>query len=287
MRDAIVRILRDKAGEGGEPVGGDGKPPESKIEGDPAPDKSKDKQPDPPSNPPPKGEGDKEYDELGYEKAPKKADEKKPPEKKDPAAPPEKVENTTGYGPEEPKLEEEPKPPEEKKDPPPPPAELDKKLESLAKVNKVAADLVKQRAMDLGLEGEKLDKYIAHEMDDQQKAAKWNEDRLRAEKRAQQEKEVAYYKDLKGDPDFGGEKFDVNIVRTSKVLTEFGPEIKKRFTDNKVMIHPDLMRMLARIADHVYPDRKMVQGEPPGGKDDEDEKDKPINPLDFYGLPPQ
>lgn len=292
MRDAIVRILRDKAGEGGEPVGGEGGTPPTKIDGNPGPDdKSKDKQPNPPSDQPPKKDGDKEYDELGYEKAPKAPDEKKPAEKKDPAAPPEKVADTTGYG-DEPKVEEvdpNEKPPEVP--PPPPPSDLEKRLEGLPEELKTETKELVERVQKLKLTPEQEKEWIDGAVEKAKQRfteakANW-ENNQRSAKRAQQEKEKAYYQDLKNDPDFGGEKFDVNIVRTNKVLTEFGPEIKKRFTDNKAMIHPDLMRMFARVADTVYPDRSMVQGEPPGGKDGEEEKDKPINPLDFYGLPAQ
>lgn len=289
MKDYVVRILRNKVTEGGEPIGGEGKL-EEKIEGDPAPDdKSKDKPDDKKGDPPPKGEGDKEYDELGYEKAPKKSGEKKPDEKKDPAPDAKKVENSTGYGDEEPKVEEvdpKDKPPEKKEDPPPEPKDIDKKLEALTKVNAVMAEKTKQQATDLGLEGEKLDKFIAHRMAEQQAAGEWAAAQERAAKRAAQERHAGWHKELKADPDFGGDKFATNITRANKVLEEFGPEFKKELTDNGVMLRPSVMRMLARIADHSYPDRDFTQGDPPSGKDeDKDTKDKPNDPLAFYNEP--
>lgn len=283
MRESIVRILRNKAGEGD--GGGEiPKPPGHE-------DKPADEKPNPPGNPPAQGEGDKEYDELGYEKAPKKADEKKSDDKKAAAEKSEKVENTTGYGDKEPVVEG-PPPPSEKKDdapPPPPPVDLDKRVEGLPpELQKDVKDYTEQvQKLKLSPEQEKvlIDSAVEKAKQSFSTAKVSWESHQQALKRAQQEKELANYKDLKSDPDWSGDKFDVNIIRTSKVLREFGPEIEKRFTEGKVQIHPDLMRMLARVADSLYPDRSMVQGEPPAGKDDEDEKDKPLNPLDFYNQP--
>lgn len=259
------KILMNKAGEGD--AGGAPNPPATP--------------PATPNTPPPKEEGDN-LDELGYEKrpeegaAPKAGDE--PP--KTPAAKSEKVENpATGYGDEPPKVDDEPpKTPEPPKEPP---TDLEKKLEGL---NPSFLAAVKKQIEDIGLEGEKLDKFIAFKKQEQADAIAWQKSAETEAERQNKIQKANWHKELKADPVFGGDKFLTNVTRGEKVLDEYLPELKKELTEAKQMLRPSVMRGLARLADQLYPDDKLVQGDPPppDGGDKGDKGDGKIDHLAFY-----
>lgn len=272
MLNFIEKMLKlDKVGDGG--AGG---PPKD-------PPKPSDQPPAPKDAPPPKADG--HLDDLGYTKA---APEDPPPgdkkpegdlKKEDPPKAPEKVENpATGYGDKEPVVED-PPPADPPKDPPPPATDLDKQLEGL---NKSFAEQVKKQITDLGLEGEARTKYIALKHQEQKDAIDWGKNQAAREKQEDQVRRQSWHKELKEDPAFGGDKFSVNITRSEKILDEYLPELKKELTDAKQILRPSVMRGLARLADQLYPDRKMVQGDPPAADDKGADKDKPIDPLAFY-----
>jgi hypothetical protein len=264
------KILMNKAGEGD--AGGAPNPPASETP--PA---------NPPANPPAEDDG---LDELGYEKrAPEKKEGDPPAEaddkKKAPAKEPTKVENpATGYGEEPPKVDDPPPAdPNKKVDPPPEPTEIEKKLEGL---NKAFADQVKKQITEIGLEGEKLDKFIAFKKQEQADAVAWQKANQEEADRQDKLRKASWHKELKEDPVFGGDKFLTNVTRGEKVLDEYLPELKKELTEAKQMLRPSVMRGLARLADMLYPDDKLVQGDPPpvdGGKNDKNEKN---DPLAFY-----
>lgn len=236
--------------------------------------------PTPPNDPPVKADGDKPVESKldFYGKEPGKAPEKKPDEKKDASEKSEEVEPGTGYGAEPPKVEDPPKDPPKDPPTPPVPTDLDKKLEGL---NEGFAKIVKEQATDLGLEGEKLDKFIALKKTEQAAAVKWQQDQQAEMKRQENAKHAAWDKELREDPTFGGQNFNINRTRAEKILDEYGGEFKKELTTNKVMVRPSVMRMLARIADDVWPDRKELNGDPPGAENDKNEEKK-SSPLDFY-----
>lgn len=243
---------------------------------------------DPPNNPP----GDKKIeeagdnlDELGYEKRTPAVDDKKagtsPKEgdskKKDPPAEPEKVANpATGYGDEPPKVDDPPKTPEPPKDPP---TDLDKKLDGL---NDGFKALAKKQLADLGLEGEKLDKFVELKKQEQKDALDWQKNSELESQRRTKEQNASWHKELREDPAFGRDKFQLNVTRGENVLEEYGPELKKELTDANAMLRPSVMRMLARIADQLHPDDKVVHGDPVPPEGSRDDKDKKLNPLDFY-----
>lgn len=273
MQDLIGKMLKlNKIDDGKGGTGG-------------TPPKPEDVKPPAAGDPPAKKDGDKEFDELGYEIVPPKDSppgDKKPegdPPPKDPTKKPEEVEPGTGYGKEPPKVEDAPPgdPPPKKEDAPPP-TDLEKKLEAFAKP---FADKIKLQITELGLEGEKLDKFIALRTQEVKDAEAWTKNQQAEMKRQSQLKEQGWHKELKEDPVFGGDKFPVNLARSEKVLAEYLPELKKELTEAGAMLRPSVMRGLARLADQLYPDRKMVQGDPPPSKEETD-KDKPNNPLDFY-----
>ncbi len=240
--------------------------------------------PNPQTPPPPPAPGEKQYDELGYEIVPAKevSGDQKPPGNKPPEGAPEKPEKVanpaTGYGDEEPVVEE-PAAPAPPAAPAQPPTELEKKLEGL---NDGFKEQVKKHISELGLEGEKLDKFIEIKKNEQKSAIDWNKNQETEAKRQDQLRRQSWHKELKTDPVFGGDKFAANVSRSEKILDEYGAELKKELTEAGQVLRPSVMRMLARLADQLHPDRQLVQGDPPAGENDKTDDKKPLNPLDFY-----
>jgi hypothetical protein len=278
MLSSMLKILMDKADDdkGGGAPKADAPPPKP---GEQPPPKKDD--------PPAPAAGDKQYDELGYEIIPKKAADQKEGEKtkegdpKEKAASkePEKVENpATGYGDKPPEVVEEPPPKKADEPPKPPPTDLEKKLEGL---HSSFANQVKQQMTELDLKGEQLDKFIAFKKQEQKDLETFIQNQETENKRQEKIRNQKWDKELRDDPAFGGDKFPTNLTRTEKILDQYGPEFKKELTDAKQMLRPSVMRMLARIADDVYPDRQMVHGDPPAPEQN-DKDDKADNPLSFY-----
>lgn len=284
MRDFRAIQMMDKKGEA-DPGGAN--PPATPPATPPAQPPAE----QPPAKAPPKIEEEgPETDELGYPivKAPAKKEEGDPAKKaddkkKDPASEPKEVDPLPGYDKEPEAIKED----EKKEELPPkdPPTDLDKKLEGL---HKSFADKVKEqiaRVQKLGLDAEKekglIDVLIADKKIEQADAVTWQQSQQRANDRALAAQKSAWHKELKEDPVFGGEKLLTNASRSAKVMAEYGPELKKELTDSGVMLRPNVVRMLSRIADAVYPDPKMVQGDPPvDEKKESDEKSD--DPLAFY-----
>lgn len=277
MTHLYAKILMNKAGEGD--GGGAPNPPPPTPPQDPA---------TPPANPPPPAADGKTYDDLGYEIVEKKG-EGEPPKagdksKEDPSKKSEKVENpVTGYG-EDIKVDDPPPPdPNKKVDPPPDLKGLDKELEDLSKVNKQAADKAKAQIEKLKLSDDQRKEFIAAKMQEQKDAADWNQNYQQEMARQERVRNAGWQKELKEDPVFGKEKYPVNIARSEKVLDEYLPELKKELTDAKQMLRPSVMRGLMRIADSLYPDDKLIQGDPPPPVEDKGGgKDAKIDPLAFY-----
>lgn len=226
-------------------------------------------------------EGD-QFDDFGYPITKEEGD-KKPEGSGDkksevPKEEPTKIENpSTGYGDEPPKIED--APPEKKEDPKKDdidlgfevnaegvPAEELSKLKSFLKKHnaskELAQELIDQRKQEIA--------SIKAEQEAAEKEMKLERDRTR----------VAWHKELKDDPNFGGDKFGFNVLRAEKVVEEFMPNTKKRLTETKAMLPPYVMRDLVKLADHLYSTEKLVQGDPtkPNNENAKDEDD----PLAFY-----
>ena len=140
-------------------------------------------------------------------------------------------------------------------------------IKSFAKKHGVTQE-VAQALVDLKQdEVKKLD--VAFEA--QKVEAKANKERIRGE----------HIKELKDDPDFGGEKFDASVKKAEKVLGEYMPNTKKQLTKEGGMLPPYVMRDLAKLSDHLYSNKPLVKGEPliPGQKEGDSKTD---SPLDFY-----
>lgn len=271
MLNLLKNILMDKATDDGAAGGG---APATKPDETPPP-KADDKKVEEKGN---------NLDDLGYEKKP--ADDKKPGDdkkagddkSKDPVEKPKEVVPATGYDKEPEKVEE-----VKKVEVPPPVLEgLDKKLEGLhPSLIKLAKDQIAELEVT---DPAKQDKLIARLKVENQASLDFQKNQELERVRLDKAEKAKWYKELKDDPVFGGGKFELNVVRADKILDQYIPELKKRLTDAKGMLPPDLMRGLARIADDLYPDDKLVQGDPPPveGKDGKGGKDEKADPLDFY-----
>lgn len=233
---------------------------------------------DPPAAVPPKEE---EVDDFGYAKEPSPPDEKKDPPKEEkkegekaPVIP--KLEDikepATGYDKEPEKLEDPPK----KEDPPKESDEIDKMFDGIPKkeVDRVRALIEKHKPSP------ELLKDYADNLKKDYVDAKANHDQsVKAAEREKQQIRATWHKELKEDTTFGGANFKTNVARGEKVLEEFMPHTRKALTDNKSMLPPYVMRDLATLADHLYPEQKLVQGDPPPKEEAKDESD---SALDFY-----
>lgn len=224
------------------------------------------------SNPPPaKTEGDN-LDDFGYVKDP--APGEKPPEKKagDPPkegdkskeTPPAKIADIkdpgTGYGEEPPKVDD--PPPADPKDPPAAPDEIDKVLEGLPKeeIAKMRDFVTKHETKTVKEALKEFAEIRRQEYADAKKSVERRQAQIEQEKN---QTRAQWHKELKDDPGFGGEKFQINVTRAEKVLSEYMPQTKKALTERKSMLPPYVMRDLAAMADHLYPEQKLVQGDPP------------------------
>jgi outer membrane protein OmpA-like peptidoglycan-associated protein len=228
--------------------------------------------PPPKDNAPPKEAGDT-LDEYGYDKpkdeVPK--DQKPAPkgeEDSEGEAPP------TGYEKEPEKLE----PPKDDKPKDSPPPEDDLKLDPKGLADEDVKN-VKEFAKK-----HKISKEVAQALLDERKAAFDKAVKTLADQQAEEEADIKrtkieWYKELKNDATFGGDKFEHNIKQIGKVVDDFMPNLKKVLTERKVMMPPYIMKDLAKIAGHLYSTDKMIQGDPPApSKKDEPEDDS----LAFY-----
>lgn len=236
---------------------------------------------------PPKAEGS-ESNDFGYEPVTPAAD----PSKKEGAAakagdtPPEtpatKIAEVkdpgTGYGAEAPVVDETPVVPVVPATPPVQ-DEFDKVL---ADIPKEDAKVIKDFATENKLTPEVAAKWAlkVKENVEARKVATAN-----MERQAEQQKTIQRKKwdaELRVDPDFGGAKYETNVVRAERVLAEFMPQTKKFLTERKSMLPPYVMRDLAKMADSLYATDKLNQGEPPVTEAQEKPQtmDERIN--DFY-----
>ena len=255
--------------EAGAPTGGMPKPP---TPASPAP-----------SSPAPEATGGPEYDDLGYEVVPspgKPPEEPNKPAAQTPAAQgPQGTGETpsavTGYG-EEPKVDE-PKPAPMPTPPKPaePQSELDKAIAELPEDERAK---MKAFAETHQLTPEVAKAYVEMRKTEIADAAKWVEHNQAEAKRAQQAQRAGWHKELKTDPDFGGDNFAANVAMVDRVLNEFMPGVKKNLTEKQGMLPPYFMRDLAKLGTHLFKTQEnLVTGDAPAPevKDDDD-------PLAFY-----
>ena len=219
-----------------------------------------------------------ETDELGYaivkpkvEAATKPAETKVASEKK----PEGDAKPVTGYGDEPPKVEEVVPPVEEK----PVATDLgyELKLDGLKKEEA-------QKVLDFAKANELSQKAAQSFADLRKSEVKAAEEAIEAQKKA----EVAernrirseWHKELRTDPQFGGEKFAYNIAQAEKVVSDFMPHTKKMLTERGSMLPPYVMRDLAKLSETLHPTQRLVQGDP-AAPDEKEEDDA----LSFYNTP--
>lgn len=213
-------------------------------------------------------------DEYGYEKVQTTGDKK--PEGKADDKPKQdasaksteetdavELDETTGYSKEAPKLVED--------------ATIDKPAEE------VVADPKDEIGYELDLkdllkgESEKLTEFIKSnkvpkEIADayvklrKQEIAEYNSQVTEFQKNQERQKQVqrvAWDKELREDPTFGGEKFERNVKRAQKVYSDFMPETKKALTGKQNVLPPYLMRDLAKLGDTLFKSISPVEGNKP------------------------
>ena len=201
------------------------------------------------------------HDDLGYELPKELPKPPKQEEKKLPTPPGQKAPETeikTGYEdePEAPVIPEEKKvekTPEEMTAEEKAQKELDDAVNSLgdgtdkAKIKKFAAD-------------HKLTPAQVKAYGDLTKAEQ-AEARTNAEN-AKKAQRSAWHSELKTDPEFGGQHFDVNVKKVNEVLNNFLPDTKKVLTDKGSMLPPYIMKDFLRLHKVLNPVSKFEQGDP-------------------------
>ncbi len=206
-------------------------------------------------------ESGNEPDDLGYAPhtpQPGDKDYVPAPEKlaeKAPEKPPEKVEKVaTGYG--EKPIEAPPAAPEV----PPVPDELDPAVEGIPKEEGAR---IKEFAKKNALTKEQVKAFA-----DVRKVELKNEADAKANYETQianekQKVRATWDKELRTDPDFGGDNFSKNVGKAEKVLDEWMPNTKKALTERNSMLPPYVMRDLAKMAGKLYDSgEKLTQGDP-------------------------
>lgn len=263
MLNFIRNKILDQASDGGDAGGA---APESKAPATAAQGAA-------PDNKAIEADGDK-FDELGYEKdsSPQPGAEKpegKKPEAKPPTDEPIK-EPATGYGEKPPVVEEIV---EEKK--PEPPA-IDAELGFEVKIEGAAKEEI-QKITDFAKKNKLSKEQVAAYAELRKgEIAQYNAAVLKAQNDAKLEvarTRANWDKELRTDPDFGGDKFGANVKMTEKVLKDFMPNTKKMLTERGSMLPPYVMRDLAKMAEHLYSGDKFVQGDPPAPPKASEDKD--------------
>lgn len=238
--------------------------------------------PAPPSNtPPPPADVDTDpsLDEFGYKKDAPSEIPPPPGVAKVDDKPIEEGKKVTGYGkkvegeiPPPPAAPSE-VPPPKKEETPPPPAEPTKKEgeetppvedaeKTKAELSEVIKDLpdvlskdkVLKFALDNKLTKDQLTAYKALVADDLAASAKAQEEAVKAQR-------TAWESELKKDPTFGGEHFDLNVDRAEKVLENYMPGMKKALTERGSVLPPYIMKDLADLYKVLNPTAPLVLGE--------------------------
>lgn len=228
--------------------------------------------------------GDK-LDQYGYAKAPDKSAEKvevvTPPAVEE--KPPEKLEDikdaATGYG-----IKAPPAP----KDGDPAPAEVvppvEKPPEELTIDTKGLDEKEATKLVDFA-KANKLSKEAAQALVEMRKSESVASLAAQQAQAKAQIAEIAklkagWHKELASDPNFGGDKFEKSLMKVEKVLADFMPSTKKELTARGSMLPPYVMRDLAKIADTLYSNDRLIVGE--SGSAPKDKEEKVSSPLDYY-----
>jgi len=218
--------------------------------------------------PPPPAPVEKTFEEenFGYDLPPVVE------EKKDLPPPPtavadesvEKVEKpSTGYGTDDDEEEEKKEvtpPVEEKKEP----ATDEEKL--VQEYNETVKDLPAQLNKDKVLKFATDNKFTKEQLAAYAEYAKKEvADMETAKAAAIKETRKQWKKELKEDPEFGGEQFDLNVDRAEKVLEKYLGNTKKVLTERGSVVPPYIMRDLAKLYQILNPTAPLVTGDPGAG----------------------
>jgi hypothetical protein len=91
---------------------------------------------------------------------------------------------------------------------------------------------------------------------------------IAAQAQAQHDARVAEWEGLtKSDKEFGGAKFDENMVMAKTALKQFGsPELVKLLNDSGLGNHPELVRVFVRAGKAISEDTFVTGGQSAAGK---------------------
>jgi len=176
--------------------------------------------------------------------------------------PPPPVKKISGYGEETSEGEVPPPPaakPAEGEVPPPATDEEKAKAEIKLVIDGLPANVNKEKvskfATDNNLSKEQITAYA--------KLVKDESDFQASEQaRIVKETRASWSKELKEDPEFGGENYAKNVDRVEKVLEEYMVNTKKVLTERGGVLPPSTMKDLLAISKALNPTAPLVVGEP-------------------------
>ena len=105
---------------------------------------------------------------------------------------------------------------------------------------------------------------------------KWQEEA----KAAVVKQRADWTKQLRDDPEFGGQNYKNNIHQVDKLLSEHLPGVKNTLTASKGMLNPVVMKDLAKLAAALYKAPAFPQGNAP--KKESEGENNPDAHLTFY-----
>lgn len=208
------------------------------------------------------------HDDFGYEVEPEAKKVEEPAKKVEEPKKDETVEKTaTGYGDEEEETEpakveppKEEKKPEDMTDEEKAAKEISDAVKALG--DDPSADKIKKFAVENKMTKAQVEAYVKLVKDDQAEAVKAQQEFVKEQRRT-------WKKELKEDPEFGGEHFDLNVDRVEKILASQMPNTKKILTERGSMMPPYLMKDLLSLAKALNPKTDFVGGEPSEPKKEE------------------
>lgn len=125
----------------------------------------------------------------------------------------------------------------------------------------------------------KLSKETAQALLDQRQAQKAGDEQKRTEIQEGIKKQHGEWeKELRADPDFGGDKFDQSVHQVNKLITDHFPSIQKNLTKSGGKVPPDVMRDLRKVALKMYGESEFTEGSKPAAQ-----TSKEREPWEYYG----
>lgn len=152
------------------------------------------------------------------------------------------------------------------------PVDFDLKFPDGVEADKALAEEFKKFAQELKLDGSAAQKSFEHLL--KSRGAVLTGAKEKAAE-AHRQRVTEWSEALKADKEFGGAKFDQNVIVAKKALTKFGnPEFQKFLNTTGLGSHPELVKMLYRVGQAISEDSVAVTTGIESAKQQESEMDR-------------